>query len=185
MDSKWHQLWTLKTVWTNPKTRDTVPTSSVKTSMWYVRFCMSVPKCLPFSIGHGRWHQWKYRRIFLDLIWGNSYSAFCWNLCRLNINAFQDGILKGEVSLYRWPPAWRVGNSSMKTEKFCFYLLNRLIQTGQTGGQWYSVPFSIPCFQHQTFIDIYFVPGKPFQPDVMLSGPSVTKPFATVICECL
>ncbi len=29
---------------------------------------------------------------------------------------------------------------------FCFYFQNRLIQTGQTGGQWYSdtSPFSIP-----------------------------------------
>jgi hypothetical protein len=31
---------------------------------------------------------------------------------------------------------------------FCFYLQNRLIQTSQTGGRWYSdtSPFSIPCF---------------------------------------
>jgi hypothetical protein len=36
----------------------------------------------------------------------------------------------------------------MTTENFRFYLQNRLIQTGQTGGQWYSdtSPFSIPCF---------------------------------------
>jgi hypothetical protein len=35
----------------------------------------------------------------------------------------------------------------MTTDNFCFYLLNRLIQTSQTGGQWYSdtSPFSIPC----------------------------------------
>jgi hypothetical protein len=35
----------------------------------------------------------------------------------------------------------------MRTEIFCFYLRNRLIQTSQTGGQWYSdtSPFSIPC----------------------------------------
>jgi hypothetical protein len=26
----------------------------------------------------------------------------------------------------------------MITDNFCFYLPNRLIQTGQTGGQWYS-----------------------------------------------
>jgi hypothetical protein len=34
----------------------------------------------------------------------------------------------------------------MITDKFCFYLQNRLIQTIQTGGQRYSdtVPFSIP-----------------------------------------
>jgi hypothetical protein len=34
----------------------------------------------------------------------------------------------------------------MKTDNFCFYLQNRLIQTSQTGGQWYSdtSPLSIP-----------------------------------------
>jgi hypothetical protein len=36
--------------------------------------------------------------------------------------------------------------SMMTTDKFCFYLQNRLTQTGQTGGQQYSdtSPFSIP-----------------------------------------
>ncbi len=32
----------------------------------------------------------------------------------------------------------------MTTEIFCFYLQNRLIQTSQTGGQFYSDTFSIP-----------------------------------------
>jgi len=37
----------------------------------------------------------------------------------------------------------------MTTNNFCFYLQNRLIQTSQTGGQWYSdtSPFSIPCYR--------------------------------------
>jgi hypothetical protein len=37
----------------------------------------------------------------------------------------------------------------MTTDKFCFYLQNRLIQMSQTGGQWYSdtSPFSIPCLE--------------------------------------
>jgi hypothetical protein len=37
----------------------------------------------------------------------------------------------------------------MTTDNFCFYLQNRLIQTNQTGGQWYSdtSPFSIPWIQ--------------------------------------
>ncbi len=36
----------------------------------------------------------------------------------------------------------------MTTDKFCFYLQNKLIQTGQTGGQQYgdTSPFSIPWF---------------------------------------
>jgi hypothetical protein len=39
------------------------------------------------------------------------------------------------------------GISCMTTDNLCFYLQNRLIQTSQTGGQWYSdtSPFSIPC----------------------------------------
>jgi len=36
----------------------------------------------------------------------------------------------------------------MTTDNFCFYLQNRLIQTSQTGGQWYSdtSPFCIPWY---------------------------------------
>ncbi len=36
--------------------------------------------------------------------------------------------------------------SAVTTDNFCLYLQNRLIQTSQTGGQWYSdtSPFSIP-----------------------------------------
>jgi len=38
----------------------------------------------------------------------------------------------------------------MTTDNFCFYLQNRLIQTSQSGGQWYSdtSPFSIPWFMN-------------------------------------
>ncbi len=37
--------------------------------------------------------------------------------------------------------------SCMITDNFCFYFQNRLFQTSQTGGQWYTEtsPFSIPC----------------------------------------
>jgi hypothetical protein len=44
--------------------------------------------------------------------------------------------------LFNW-----FGISCMTTDNFCFYMQNRLIQTSQTGGQWYSdtSPFSIPC----------------------------------------
>jgi hypothetical protein len=39
------------------------------------------------------------------------------------------------------------GISCMTTDNFCFHLQNRLIQTSQPGGQWYSdtSPFSIHC----------------------------------------
>jgi len=39
----------------------------------------------------------------------------------------------------------------MTTDNFCFYVQNRLIQTSQTGGQWYNdtSPFSIPYGSNQ------------------------------------
>jgi hypothetical protein len=42
----------------------------------------------------------------------------------------------------------------MTTDNFCFYLQNRLIQTSQTGGQWYgdTSPFSIPWFYHSAVV---------------------------------
>ncbi len=48
------------------------------------------------------------------------------------------GILKGKYHctvdlLFDW-----FGISCMTTDHFCFYLQNRLIQTSQPGGQWYS-----------------------------------------------
>ncbi len=56
------------------------------------------------------------------------------------------GVLKGEYHciidlLYDW-----FGISCMTTDNFCLYLQNRLIQTSQTGGQWYTDTslFSIP-----------------------------------------
>jgi hypothetical protein len=44
--------------------------------------------------------------------------------------------------------------SMMTTDNFCFYLQNRLIQSSQTGGQWYSdtSPFSIPCLSYHELI---------------------------------
>ncbi len=54
------------------------------------------------------------------------------------------GILKGAL-LIDW-----FGIICMRTDKFCFYLHNRLIQTSQTGGQQYSdtSPFSIPWLMY-------------------------------------
>jgi len=42
------------------------------------------------------------------------------------------------------------GISCMTTDNFCFYLQNRLIRTGQTGGQLYidTSPFSVPCYYY-------------------------------------
>ncbi len=45
----------------------------------------------------------------------------------------------------------------MTTDKICFYLQNRLIQTSQTGGQQYSdtSPFSIPWSNNQKGLAYY------------------------------
>jgi hypothetical protein len=42
----------------------------------------------------------------------------------------------------------------MTSDKFCFYLQNILIQTSETGGQWYSdtSPLSIPCFDYHFIV---------------------------------
>jgi hypothetical protein len=44
----------------------------------------------------------------------------------------------------------------MTTDNFGFYLQNRLIQTGQTGGQWYidTSPFSIPWLKGMNLIPL-------------------------------
>ncbi len=42
------------------------------------------------------------------------------------------GILKGEVSLYHWPPLWLVWNLLCENWQFLFLFANRLIQTSQT-----------------------------------------------------
>ncbi len=74
------------------------------------------------------------------------------------------GNTKGGVSLYRWPPVWLVWIGCMTTDKFCFYLQNRLIQTSPTGGHWYSdtFPSSLSCFKNNlqiifTIITKFFI----------------------------
>ncbi len=67
------------------------------------------------------------------------------------IIVWKQGILKGEYHctvdlLFDW-----FGISCRTTDIFCFYFQNRLIQTSQTGGQWYSdpSPFRIPWWKHR------------------------------------
>ncbi len=66
----------------------------------------------------------------------------------LCVRVFEQGILKGEASLYHWPPVWLVWNQLYDNWQLLLYLLNILIQTSQTGGQRYSdtSPRSIPLF---------------------------------------
>ncbi len=64
----------------------------------------------------------------------------------LRLTKLVQGILKGEVSLYHWPPVWLFWNQLFQCAIFCVYLQNRVIQTSHRGGQWYSDTslFSIP-----------------------------------------
>ncbi len=50
--------------------------------------------------------------------------------------------------------------SCMTTGNFCFYFQNRLIQTSQTGGQWYSDAsrFSNPCLYYKCSLLTYLQP---------------------------
>jgi len=101
--------------------------------------------------------------VVLSVVNGNSkYTLFYHQTCQLFefhllpywLKSINLGLLnrlrntKGEVSLYNWPPVWLVWNHLYDYWQFLFYLQNRLIQTSQTGGQWYSdtSPFSFPCF---------------------------------------
>ncbi len=104
------------------------------------------------------------------------------------------GILKGKYhSIVDLLLDW-FGISFMTTDNFCFYLQNRLIQTSQTGGQWYcdtslfSIPFIIHSLQRPGanvmklfMVVIYdfckqqvFVPVKYFHPCLMFEGKAVT-----------
>jgi len=53
------------------------------------------------------------------------------------------GILKGEVSLYGWPPVWLAWNQLYDNWQFLFLFAKQVMQTG---GQQHSdtSPFSIP-----------------------------------------
>jgi hypothetical protein len=66
-------------------------------------------------------------------------------------------MLKGEVSMYHWPPVWLIWNQLFDYWQFLFYLQNRLIQTSQTGGQQYSdtSPYSIQCKGYHWAVNLH------------------------------
>jgi len=58
----------------------------------------------------------------------------------------------GDGTVVEQPPkhlSVEAGNTKGTIDNFCFYLQNRLIQTSQIGGQWYTdtSPFSIPWLE--------------------------------------
>jgi hypothetical protein len=64
----------------------------------------------------------------------------------------------------------------MTTDNFCFYLQNRLIQTSQTGGQWYNDTsyFSIPWLLKNNWSLRLTPPAKSRlakMPDVLVLAP--------------
>ncbi len=67
-------------------------------------------------------------------------------------DAPSQGILKGVVSMYHWPPVWLVGISRFANKNKNCQLSYSWFQTSQTGGQQYSdpSPFSVPCPSYQT-----------------------------------
>ncbi len=81
---------------------------------------------------------------------------------------YGQGILKGEVSLYSWPPVWLVWNQLNDNWQIFIYLQNRLIQTSQTGGQCYSdtSPCSIPCLYYKC-VKAFVIPSALFLASVV------------------
>ncbi len=72
-----------------------------------------------------------------------AFHFFFWRIRMGWVREYKRGMYHCTIDLqFDW-----FGISSMTTDKFCF-LQNRLIQTSQTGGQWYcdTSPFSIPWF---------------------------------------
>jgi hypothetical protein len=87
------------------------------------------------TIAHG--DNVELMNVLLLLAWTADFLQICW------VKEYYRGKYHCTVDLlFDW-----FGISCMTTDNVCFYLQNRLIQTSQTGGQWYSdtSPFSIPC----------------------------------------
>ncbi len=82
---------------------------------------------------HPRWPR-QVRRVYSRCDTHRDSSNLLRSLCLYRWQ-FNQGILKGEVSLYHWPPVDWFGISCITTDIICFYVQNRLIQTSLTGGQ--------------------------------------------------
>jgi hypothetical protein len=89
---------------------------------------------------------------FPGLSWCVLFTWYIFQKEEWNALAFNPGILKGEVSLYQWPPVWLVWNQLYDNRQFLFLLQNRRSQTSQTG-QLYSDTslFSTSC----SHVDVY------------------------------
>ncbi len=70
------------------------------------------------------------------LSWLPHHMYFC--LKRIEMNAWPRNTKGGSITVLLTSFFDFFGISCMTTEMFCLYLQNRLIQTSQTGGQWYS-----------------------------------------------
>jgi hypothetical protein len=90
--------------------------------------------------GRYTWHQWQVRRLPI----GRGLLP-----CRKSGKGpFIQGILKGEVSLYCWPPVSLVWIGLFANKNKNCQLSSSWFQASQTGGQWYSdtYPFGVPWF---------------------------------------
>jgi len=79
--------------------------------------------------------------------WCQSYKKLALFVTDDGAKKLEQGLLKGEVSLYSWPPVWLVWISPFCKWNQYFRLSYNWFQTSQTGGQRYSdtSPISFPC----------------------------------------
>ncbi len=71
------------------------------------------------------------------------------NQCSFNHQCtFNQEILKGEVSLYRWPPVWLVWIQLNDFWQFLFLFSNQTDSNQSNRRSMVQSPLSIPCFNH-------------------------------------
>ncbi len=75
------------------------------------------------------------------------WSLILWFVNKFNNYYIYQGILKGEVSLYHWPPVWLVWNHLYDFWQFLF-LFAKQTHSNQSNrrstAQWYSPPLAFP-----------------------------------------
>jgi hypothetical protein len=95
------------------------------------------------------------------------------------LKSLGQGILKGEVSLYHWPPVWLVRISPFSNKNKNCQLSYSWFLTSETGGPWYSDTshFSIPWLGIYLFVNKARGVGAPinFSPYTVTSQLCETK----------
>ncbi len=134
----------------------------IKTDTVHITYFITVEEAYGSSFSLwlelSRFAQTRYlnRRIFF---WMSTLSYSILYLCIYKLHGCSQGILKGEVSLYHWPPVWLVWISCFANKNKKCRLSYSWFQTSQTGGQWYSdtSPFIIPWCSHRQLMELNYV----------------------------